>query len=123
MARDAGRQLPFADEVPSTGQEGPHPADRQAPGARTPLGVRAGVRAWANREPRIAACGLGLEPGVVRWTVGQARPARGSCSPAGGDREYRVLSFTSISENALSFNILFFSSLFALAGRIESTRY
>lgn len=66
MARDAGRQLPFADEVPPAGPQGPHPADRQAPGARTPLGVRAGVR--VNREPRIAACGLGLEPGVGnRW--------------------------------------------------------
>lgn len=56
-----------------------------------------------NREPRIAACGLGLEPGPDSPEF-----ARGSCSPSRGGGEYRVLSFTSISENALSFNILFF---------------
>lgn len=40
---DAGCRLPFADEVPAAGEEGPHPADRQAPGARTALGVKVRV--------------------------------------------------------------------------------
>lgn len=51
MARDAGRQLPFTDEVPPTGSQGPHQADRQAPGARTSLGVR--VRGLGKPRARL----------------------------------------------------------------------
>lgn len=104
MARDAGCQLPFTDEVPPTGSQGPHEADRQAPGARAPLGLRAGVR--VNREP---GCGSGSWIGTVGGEP--VVDARGSGSPSCGGGEYPVLSFISASEFALFFNISFFPFL------------